>query len=229
MNDKLILLTFVSIWSIFFLFSSNFLNQNYQRVNKIIIKPIDKLPDNLYLKNILLKKFEAKLDHNKTCQIDVLNVKMIENIIYNIDKNNYKYFTVVKKNNLCEKPETFNIIVLEKISINIFLIFISLLFTILLINIILEYGDFKFTEYNIFKLNKSNYKKNDEINNYNINDSYTLIEPNTHIIESNTDIMNNKIDTCNNLDNMIIFDDELTEYDIIENSEIKKINWLEYV
>lgn len=242
MNEKITLLTFIFIWSILYFLSSNILNQNYFRVNKIQIKPINKISDNIYLngyKNILLKKFEANLDFNKTCQIDVLNIKVIENIINNIDIYNYKYYTLLKNNNLCEKPETFGIIILQKISINLFLICISLLFTIIIINFGSEFNQFKINEYDIFNCKKTNYKKNDEINmivenNLNNSKELKIINPNNHVELNNMNNNNfiNSIDnknTNNIIDNILIMDDELKEYDIIENNEINKKIWLEIV
>jgi hypothetical protein len=222
MNEKITLLTLTLIWSILYFLSSNLLNQNYFRVNKIQIKPINKIPDDIYLngydniylnnyKNISLKKFEANLDFNKTCQINVLNIKVIENIIYNIELYNYKYYTLLENNNLCEKPETFGIIILKKISINVFIICVSLLFTIIFINFVSEFNQFKINEFNIFNCKKRNYKKNDSNNLEELN------------------IIDNK-NVINNIDNnILILDDEFKDYDIIDNNDINDKIWLENV
>ena len=76
---------------------------NYIRVNKILLKH-NKIQDaiftekkshnnytNVNKQNQLVTSviiYEAKLDFNKTCQINMLNYKMIENIIYNIENHN---------------------------------------------------------------------------------------------------------------------------------------------
>ena len=231
MNNKIILIIFLSIWTLFYIISLLIINTNYTRVNKVLLKPINKISDNIhiekknyyddiYKKNSLIK-FEAKLDFNKTCQIDILNYKMIENIVYNIENNNYKYFTIVNSNNICEKPETFNIVILEKISLHLFLIFISVFFTLVFIIFIFKKN--KYIDINSNVKNDNNDKKND--NNDNDIDNYNQ---KLHI---NIDIANlvhgSKLNNYNSGSESS--SNELDDYDIIQTNEIKKIDWLEYV
>lgn len=186
MNNLIILMLFLGIWTIFYFISLLIIDINYIKVKKVSIKQIN----NIYANDKkLFIKFEAKLDFNKTCHIDILNSKMIENIIYNIENDNYKYFTIIKANNLCEKPKTFKVIVFEKILFHLFLIFISLLLCFILINLFFDKIDNCHNGYIFFEL-MNNYKKDDNI-----------------IKESK--INNNSIDNKYN-------NDELNDYDIIE-------------
>lgn len=206
MNNKIILIIFISTWLMLYLISLLIIDTNYTEVKNISIKHVEKKNNNDYsniYKNIHPIQFEAKIDFNKTCLIDVLNYKMINDIMNNIDGNKCKYFTILRVDNFCEKPVTFNIIVFEKISLHIFLIIISFTIIMVLDNIILE-------KINIVPINnknnidnflefKNNYKKDDDINKQ----------------------INKQID--NDIKESELNIGELYDYDIIKTVEINKI------
>ena len=55
MNDKIIVIIFLSVWSIFYIGSLSFINVNYIRVNKISLKH-NKIPDNIFTSGIFTDK-----------------------------------------------------------------------------------------------------------------------------------------------------------------------------
>jgi hypothetical protein len=152
------------------------------------------------------------------------NYKMVKNIIYNIENNNLKYYTTLKKNNLCDKPETFNMIILEKITLHIFFIFISCGISFIIVSLFLEkiYGD--------KTNNNNNYKKDDDIQTNPQTNPHTNPQTNPYKSIDIIEQTDKQIDN-NNIPSKLIKSNsnELYGYDVIDPDEIKKINLLEYV
>ena len=109
MNDKILLLPFLTFWSILYTITLLIDDNYYEQINKIntfLIKENDNNQDSFYHKKIkylkntinlnLLVRYEAEYDINKHCQITVLNSNIMDDIIYNIENNNDIYFTKLR-------------------------------------------------------------------------------------------------------------------------------------
>jgi len=154
MNDKSVLILFFSIAFLIYYYSLYFINDNtYIKIKKIHIKTIFIPETSKYGQHTKLK-FLANLNNNSTCQLAILNSNIINEFITNIEKLNIKYYTIVdNQTNKCSNPQTLLNIVIEKILINFLMIFLSMGFSFLFVEIFIEINEYKKID-NIKEYNK---------------------------------------------------------------------------
>ena len=157
MDNKYIYILFFGFWvGTYWIFSNAFAFE-YESVQDIHIEYQDKMWTNKYGDKSNLK-FYAHLTNGNTCQIlDMLNLQMINKIVDNIKNLNTKYYTIIELDkNYCSSLDTIKIKVFNIITLKFSIIIMSLILSLIFINVFNE-------------INK--YKKNDDvIEDYDQND-----------------------------------------------------------
>jgi hypothetical protein len=169
MNDKLVLLLFLIIWSCSYYIGINSFTEKYYQVKNIKINQ-----ENIIIKDKIVsyEYYIIELENNKTCYLGIKNTEIIKNYIEQIEKNKNKYYSNLylsfnektnKSNYVCSEPNTTIGIYFEYLIIHLETLFCSFMLTFIIVNIIKDAQEFQDDEIEYKNTQEKNSKTNFEV------------------------------------------------------------------